>query len=122
MSILLAYAGAVVHLLVTRGIPLGATPRETTRGEYLVLLLIVILAAVIGGRVAAKTAPQQRRAVTWILAAMLATIMLQGFSGSPGWPAWWGPTVALTFGVGIWLGAIRTPPTRRASPAVKPTR
>lgn len=115
VSIVLAYVGLLVLLLATRGIPLGATPRETTPGEYLALLLIAAVAAAIGRLVAVNAAPQHGRAVAWMLAITLAIIMLWGFSGSPGWPSWWGPAVASTFGTGVWLGGIRTQPTRRRS-------
>jgi hypothetical protein len=106
VSILLAYLGGVVLLLVQFGIPLGMTPRQATAGEYLALLIICGTAATIGGRVAARRShAQYSRAVVLVLAATLAMFMLWGFSDpASSWPRWWGPTIAATFAAGACLG------------------
>lgn len=105
VSLVLAYIGAVVHLLATRGIPLGMTPRETTLAEYLTLLLIVMVGGLAGGQVAVKTAPEGRRVIGSAMTAILVGIMLWGFWGSPAWPVWWRLAAALALAVGVWLGS-----------------
>ena len=107
VSILLAYLGGVMWVLATLGIPLGATPREPTPGEYLGLILIALVGAVIGGRVAARVARHHRRAVTLVLAATLGIVMLRGFSAPASqWPGWWAPAIAAAFAAGACLGGL----------------
>ena len=89
------------------GLPWQFAFRAVAVSTGLTLLLIVVLAGAFGGRVGVRIAPQQSRVVAWLLAATLAITMLWGFSGSLGWPGWWGPAVALMFVAGVWLGGIR---------------
>ena len=106
IAILLAYAGAVVMLLATVGIPLGSVPWTPSAGEYGVLLLIAGTAALIGGRVARRIARASSRTPAIILAVLLGMTMMVGFS-QPGtqWPTWWGASTAVVMAVGAVVGA-----------------
>lgn len=100
----LAYAGVVVVVLATLGIPLGAQPRPLTAGEYGILLAVAGAAAVIGGRTAARLASGSPGSAVLGLCAVLAVGVLWGFSGRNAWPDWWGPGVAVVMVVGAVIG------------------
>jgi hypothetical protein len=105
VTIVLAYLGAIVLLVVRMGIPLGSEGREPTSGEYLGLLLIGGGAAAIGGHIAAGIARQHSRTVVIVLAAFLGGGALWGFANPASqWPGWWAPTLAPVAAVGTWLG------------------
>ena len=100
VACLLAYLGAVAVLLVTVGIPLGSTGRDPTPPEYGVYLAAAAIASAIGGRTAASIA-RTSRGVVPAVAAVLAAVMLWGFTGEEvQWPTWWAPTVALAMAGG----------------------
>lgn len=103
VSIAGAWAGAIVVLLVTMGIPLGAEARDPSAAALASFLGLSAAAAWAGGRTAAATAPQSR-AVVPLLCAILAGLMIWGFWGSPGWPAWWGAATGATMAAGAWMG------------------
>jgi hypothetical protein len=107
VTIVLAYIGAIVLLVVRMGIPLGSEGREPTSGEYLGLLLISGCAAAIGAHIAAGIARHQRRAVVVVLATFLAGGAVWGFTRPASqWPAWWGPALAAVAAVGTWFGGV----------------
>jgi hypothetical protein len=107
VTILLAYAGAIVLLVATLGIPLGAEAQETTPAQYAWLLAIAAAASVIGGRVATRVSRRGSRGSAVTLSATLIAGSLWGFT-RPGsqWPGWWPPTLAIVVGAGALLGAL----------------
>lgn len=105
VTIVLAYLGAIVQVLVTIGLPLGSTGREPTRGEYLGLLLIAGAAAAIGGHIAAGIARSGSKAAVIAAAVFLACGALWGFTRPASqWPTWWAPVLAGVAAAGMWLG------------------
>lgn len=105
VACLLAYLGAVVVLLVTVGIPLGSAARDPTPSEYGAYLAVAAIASAIGGRTAAAIARASRGVVPSV-AALVATVMLWGFTGEGvQWPAWWAPAVALAMAGGALTAA-----------------
>jgi hypothetical protein len=113
VTILLAYLGAIILLVVRVGIPLGSAGREPSSVDYAVLLAIAAGAAAIGGHIAAGLARQHSRSVVIGVSALLACGALWGFT-SPGseWPTWWPPALALVAAVGTAAGGWRRPPGR----------
>lgn len=105
VTILLAYLGAIVLLLVRVGIPLGSAGSEPSGVDYAVLLAVAAGAGAIGGHIAAGLAHRHGRAVIMGLSALVACGALWGFT-SPGsqWPAWWGPALALAAAIGTFAG------------------
>lgn len=112
VSILMAYLGAIVLLLVRVGIPLGSEAWAPSPVEYAGLLLTAAVAAAIGGHIAAGIAPHDRtKPVITVQAVVLAAGAVWGFSGAAShWPAWWGPALAATAAAGTWLGGARRRP------------
>ena len=92
-ALALEYLAAVVVLLVTVGIPLGAQPRSPTPVEYIVLLLAGAAAGAAGAGVAARAATPYQRPALIILTCSLPPFLVWLFFNSPGWPAWWGPAL-----------------------------
>lgn len=106
LACVLAYIGAVIVLLVTVGIPLGAPRHDPTATEYAVLLTFAGGASAIGGRAATRLAPSfSRRTVALALGTILAALVLWAFSGEGvQWPRWWAPTLAVTMAAGALVG------------------
>lgn len=115
VSLGLALGGAIVVLLVAIGIPLGATPRPLTAGEYGALLLTAGLAAVLGGRLASGLARTRGAGVRVASAVTLAAVYLWGFwSPASHWPDWWAPAVSAVAAAGAFVGGVGTAKERRA--------
>lgn len=107
VALLLAYAGAVLVMLATVGMPLGAQPRATPPAEYAVLLGVAALAAAAGARVAARIARSDASLAVLGLAGVLAATYWWGFTGTASaWPDWWAPSVAVAAALGAWAGTI----------------
>src|SRR5687767_11392190 len=104
VTLLIAYIAAVVVVLATIGIPLGAEARPLTRVQSVLLLGGCTLAAMAGGRVAKRVGRHTRSADIWALCVVLAALMMWGFSGRNAYPDWWGPAVAATMVVGAGIG------------------
>jgi hypothetical protein len=104
LALLLAYLGMVVFVLVTIGIPLGSQPRPMTAAEYVVLLGIGIGAAALGGHAAARVARDSHSPAVWGVCAVLAVVMVWGFSGRNAWPDWWGPASGAVMAIGARIG------------------
>ena len=105
VALALEYLGAVIVLLITVGIPLGAQPRGQTPVEYTVLLLGGVAAAAAGANVAARMATPYQRPALMMLACLLPLLLVWLFFGSPGWPAWWGPALGATMAAGTAITA-----------------
>lgn len=99
-ALALLYLAAVVVLLVTIGIPLGAQARSPTPVEYMVLLLAGGAAGAAGARVAARIATPYQRLAMIILACLLPAFLVFMFFNSPGWPPWWGPALGTAMAAG----------------------
>jgi hypothetical protein len=113
VACVLAYVGAVIVLLVFFGLPLGAPGRDPTPTEYGLLMACAATAALVGGRTAARIAPSASRGVVFAVAAVLAVLMLWGFTGEGvQWPTWWAPTIAVAMGGGALLAIRRRPTTQ----------
>jgi hypothetical protein len=105
VTVVLAYLGAIVLIVVAIGLPLGSTGREPTSGEYLGLLLIAGAAAAVGGHIAAGIARSQRKAAVIAAALFLGGGALWGFSKPASqWPTWWAPVLAGAVAAGMYLG------------------
>jgi hypothetical protein len=107
-AVLLWYFGLVIFVLTTIGIPLGSASRPQTATESLILLMLAAAAAAVGGRSAARIARAQRQASVWAVCAILAAIMVWGFSGRNSWPDWWGPAIAIAMAIGAYVGGLRS--------------
>ena len=105
-ALALEYLAAVVVLLVTVGIPLGAQPRSPTPVEYIVLLLAGAAAAAAGAGVAARAATPYQRPALIILTCLLPPFLIWLFFNSPGWPAWWGPALGAAMAAGTAITAM----------------
>ena len=106
VAVLLGYLGLVVFVLATIGIPLGAQPEPLTAIEYGILLGLTGGAAAVGGRAAARIARERRRVSVWGVCAILAIVMLWGFSGRNSWPQWWGLAAAAVMVAGAYIGGL----------------
>ena len=104
VAVLLAYLALVVFVLATIGIPLGAQPETLTASEYAVLLVLAGGAAALGGRAAARIARERRRVAVSAVCAIVAIVMLWGFSGRNSWPERWGLAAAAVMAVGAYIG------------------
>lgn len=104
VAVLLAYLALVVFVLATIGIPLGSQPATLTGSEYAVLLVLAGSAAAVGGRAAARIARERRRVAVSAVCAIVAIVMLWGFSGRNSWPEWWGLAAAAVMVVGVYIG------------------
>jgi hypothetical protein len=104
VALLLGYLGLVVFLLATIGIPLGAQPEPLTASGYAVLLVLAGGAATVGGRAAARIARERRRVAVSAVCAIVAMVMLWGFSGRNSWPERWGLAAAAVMAVGAYIG------------------
>jgi len=108
---IVAQLGAIVFLLATVGIPLGAQPRELVAYEYVILLAIGACAAAGGAQAAVRIARARGPLVALVLAGLLPLLVLYGFSGPSMWPAWWGSALAGAAGVGAgavaWWAKVR---------------
>ena len=59
------------------------------------------------------TMPAVARAAVVLIAAVLAVLMLWGFTGEGvQWPTWWAPTIAIAMGGGALLAIRRRPTTQ----------
>jgi len=83
------WVGAVIALLMMHGIPLGGPGGGPSRGDVVAHLVIAAVAALAGTSVAIRIERQRAGHNAVILALLLATIVLFGFSkrGSS-WPTW----------------------------------
>lgn len=99
-ALTLAYLAAVVVLLVTVGIPLGAQPRNPTAVEYIVLLLAGAAASAAGANVAERIGRPYQRPALIMLACLLPLLLVWLFFDSPGWPVWWGPALGAAMAAG----------------------
>jgi len=111
VSLLLGYAVAIVFVLATVGIPLGAESEPLTATDAAVLLLFAGGAAAVGGWIAARIAFERRRQSVFGVCLLLAVIMLWGFGGRNQWPDWWGPAVAAAMIVGACGGGTLVRPS-----------
>lgn len=114
VAVLLGYLGLVVFVLATIGIPLGADPKPLTATQYGILLVLAGGAAAFGGRTATRVAREQSRVSVWGVCAILAIVMVWGFSGRSSWPEWWGGAVATAMVVGGYIGGSLSQPRRRS--------
>lgn len=115
LAVLLFQFGAVVALLVTVGIPLGASPGPPGLAYFALNLGFALLAAAVAGWVAARVARTRVRSTALVLAATLAVLALWGFSKPASqWPGWYPPVLALVAVTGVFLGAVWR--ERRARP------
>ena len=103
-ALLLGYLAVVIFVLATIGIPLGAQPEPLTAIQYAVLLVLAGGAAAVGGRAAARIADERRRVAVSAVCAIVAIVMLWGFSGRNSWPEWWGLAAAAMMVVGAYIG------------------
>lgn len=118
VAVLLTYLGVVVFVLATVGIPLGADPEPLTAFQYGILLVLAGGAAACGGRTAARVGREQKRVSVWGVSAILAIVMLWGFSGRNSWPDWWGGAVAVAMVAGAAIGL--QPRRRSGTPPSQP--
>ena len=103
-ALLLGYLAVVIFVLATIGIPLGAQPEPLTAIQYAVLLVLAGGAAAVGGRAAARIAHERRRVAVSAVCAIVAIVMLWGFSGRNSWPEWWGLAAAAVMVVDAYIG------------------
>lgn len=98
--------GAVVALLVTDGIPLGASPGPPGADYFALNLGFALLAAIAAGWVVGRISRSRGRWVALVLGAVLAVIVLRGFTKPASqWPGWYPPVLALVAVAGTLAGA-----------------
>lgn len=106
--------GAIVALLATIGLPLGAPGGEPPAAYYVLNLGLAALAAALGGAVCAWVARGARHRVVPLLAILLAGAAVWGFSQPASqWPRWYPLALALVGAGGTLVGG-RLWPTRAA--------
>jgi hypothetical protein len=106
--------GAIVALLATVGLPLGAPGGEPPAAYYVLNLGLAAVAAALGGAVSARAARGARQWVVPLLAILLAGAALWGFSQPASqWPRWYPLALALVGAGGTLVGGQLWP--RRAA-------
>jgi hypothetical protein len=103
VAILLSYAAAIVFVLATVGIPLGAESRPLTTAGSAILLLAAAAAGAAGAHTATRVARDRPRVAVGAVGAILALMMIWGFSGRNSWPQGWGYAVAAAIAAGCLL-------------------
>ncbi|HJU75873.1 MAG TPA: hypothetical protein VJ717_19180 [Gemmatimonadaceae bacterium] len=94
-AIVVYWAGAVVTLLLLRGIPLGSAGGPPTPAEIALHLGLAVVATFIGALVTTKVATVAPRVALGAFGVLLAIGALVGFGKSSSqWPRWFGITVA----------------------------
>jgi len=98
--------GAVIALLSSYGIPLGASPTPPGPGYFALNLGCSAIAAVVGGWVTARVAGDRPLAHAGAVGVLLGALVLWGFAKPASqWPAWYPLVLALVGLAGLLLGA-----------------
>ena len=88
------WIGAVIALLAMHGIPLGSPGGPPTRADILVHVMLAAGGTLVGSSASMRIASSQRELHAIALGALLAIIVLAGFSKPNNWPGWFGSAMA----------------------------
>lgn len=104
-AVLVYWTGAVVALLLVRGIPLGSAGGPPTTSEVGIHLLLATIGGFVGGLAAGRLSRSAPLRLAVPLAAVLGLGAIIGFGNPAGqWPRWFGFAMAISCAVGV-LGA-----------------
>lgn len=107
VAAVIAQLAAIVWLLVTVGIPLGAQPRPLRAQDYAILLTMGAAAAAGGSWLGTRVAPRGRLPVALGLLGLLPLSAIYAFRGPSDWPQGWGTALAAAAIVGAGVVAWR---------------